>query len=292
MEEHRRAVREISYASSAATRGGRVVIRALENATGRIRMIRRAQGYEREVGDGRDFWQVMVERYGLSLELAGGSLDGIPKSGPMIAIANHPYGILDGLMLGYILSMTRGDFRIVAHQVFRKAEDLDRAILPISFDETPEAVRRNVATRKAAIDYLANGGAIGIFPGGTVSTAPKPFTRPLDPVWRGFTAKMIAKSDAAVVPLFFCGRNSRLFQVASHLHYTLRVALLLNEFRMRADEPVEVVVGEPIPRNAIDAFGGDARSMMDFLRRKTYALGPRPLDADSYGFEFDDRYRS
>lgn len=292
MEDDRREDLEISYACSAATRGGRVVIRALENVAGRIRLIRRAQCCEREIADGRDFWQVIVDRYGLSLEVARGSLDGIPKSGPLIAIANHPYGILDGLMLGCILSMTLGDFRIVAHRVFRKAEDLDRAILPVSFDETPEAVRRNVATRKTALDYLAKGGAIGIFPGGTVSTAPKPFTRPLDPVWRGFTAKMIAESDAAVVPLHFFGRNSRLFQIAGHLHYTLRVALLLNEFRVRADEPAEVVVGEPIPRNAIDAFGGDSRSLKDFLRRKTCALGPRPLDADTCGFECDDRYRS
>ena len=195
----RAAVRDISYAHSAATKAGRAMIRVMENTTGRVRLIKRARGYEDEVAQGRDFWRVMVERYGLSLDVVGGDLSNIPAEGPLLLIANHPYGILDGLMMGHILSEIRGDFRILAHQVFRKAEDLNRIILPISFDETKEAMKLNLRTRKTALDYLAQGGAIGIFPGGTVSTAEKPFGTPLDPGWRGFTARMVAKSDAAVV---------------------------------------------------------------------------------------------
>ena len=127
MSAQRQVAREISYASSAQTRGGRAVIRVLENVTGRIRLIKRADGYEHEVARGRDFWQVMVERYGLSLDVVGGSLQNIPRSGPLILIANHPYGILDGLMMGHILSKARGgDFRILAHQVFRRAPELER----------------------------------------------------------------------------------------------------------------------------------------------------------------------
>jgi putative hemolysin len=283
---------EISYAYSAQTKGGRAVIRAVENATGRLRLIRRAAGYETEVEQGRDFWQVMVERYGLSLDIIGGTLDSIPKTGPLVLVANHPYGILDGLMMGHILSHVRGDFRILAHRVFRKAQDLDRVILPISFDDTKEAVALNLETRKTALSYLAQGGAIGVFPGGTVSTAVKPFGQAMDPGWRSFTAKMIAKSDAVVVPIFFVGANSRLFQIASHLHYTLRMALLIKEFRSRVDEPVRVVIGEPIPRSRLDAHRADTKAMMDFLRRETYALSPRPLKSLDYGFEFEARYKA
>jgi putative hemolysin len=284
--------REISYAYSAQTKGGRAVIRAVENATGRLRLIRRAAGYETEVEQGRDFWQVMVERYGLSLDIIGGRLDSIPRSGPLVLIANHPYGILDGLMMGNILSHVRGDFRILANRVFRKARDLDRVILPISFDETKEAVALNLETRRTALAYLAEGGAIGVFPGGTVSTALRPFGQPMDPGWRAFTAKMIAKSEATVVPIYFEGANSRLFQIASHLHTTLRMALLIKEFRSRMDEPVRVVIGEPIQRSRIDAHRGDTKAMMDFLRRETYALSPRPLKSLDYGFEFEARYKA
>jgi putative hemolysin len=287
MRQERHVARDISYSYSAQTRGGRAMIKTMETLTGRTRLIRRARGYEQEVAAGRDFWQVMVERYGLTLDVVGGSLDSIPRAGPLVLIANHPYGILDGLMMGHILSRTRGDFRILAHQVFRKARDLDRVILPISFDETKEARALNLSTRKAALDYLGQGGAIGIFPGGTVSTATKPFAQPLDPGWRSFTARMVAKSDATVVPVFFDGHTSRLFQLASHLHYTLRMGLMLKEFGKRVDTSVRVVVGHPIGRDALDARARDSKSLMAFLRHKTYELSPRPVDPRDTGFEFE-----
>ena len=284
--------REISYASSAKSRGGRAMVRVLENATGRIGLIRRARGYEDEVAMGRDFWQVIVERYGLGLEITRGSLSSIPANGPLILVSNHPYGILDGLMMGHILSRLRVDFRIIAHKVFRKAGALDRVILPIDFDETKEATRQNIEVRAEALRYLNGGGAIGIFPGGGVATAARPFGRPMEPVWRNFTAKMIAKSGATVVPVFFEGQNSRLFQVASHLHYTLRLGLLIKEFRARIDAPVRIVVGEPIPRARLDAYGTDAKRLMEFLRRATYDLSPRPVPSYDYGLEFEEKYRA
>lgn len=288
MKRHEGVAREISYSGSASTRAGRALIRSVENLTGRLKLIRMARDYEREVAEGRDFWQVMVDRYGLSLQVIGGSFDNIPATGPLVVISNHPYGILDGLMLGNILSKTRGEFRILAHRVFRKAEELEKIILPISFDETREAQEANIATRKAALEVLGAGGCIGIFPGGTVSTALKPFGRPMDPSWRRFTARLITKSGATVVPIFFEGHNSRLFQVASHLHQTLRLALLVNEFKTRVGAPVRVVVGRPLDPTALASHAGDARAMMDFLRAETYRLSPTAIDDLSYGFEFED----
>lgn len=292
MPDQRHIARDISYAHSATTRGGRTMIRVMENITGRISLIKRAAGYEDEVAMGRDFWQVIVERYGLSLDLAGGSLSNIPANGPLILIANHPYGILDGLMMGHILSVVRGDFRILAHKVFRKAEDLNRIILPINFDDTREAVQENLETRKEALHYLGQGGAIGIFPGGTVSTAVKPFEQPMDPGWRSFTARMVAKSQATVVPIYFDGHTSRLFQIASHLHYTLRMGLLIKEFRKRVDTPVRVVIGQPIAQAELQARAKDSKAMMDFLRNATYELSPTPLKSYGYGFEFEEKHRA
>lgn len=291
-KQERHIARDISYAHSAQTRGGRTMIKLMENSMGRLRLIKRAHGYEKDVAQGRDFWDVMRERYGLSLDIVKGSLDNIPRDKPLIVIANHPYGILDGLTLGYILSQTRGDFRILANSVFRKAEELNKVVLPVSFDETKEAVKLNLETRKVALDYLSAGGAIGIFPGGTVSTAAKPFSHPMDPGWRAFTARMIMKSDAVVVPIYFDGHTSRLFQVASHLHNTLRMGLLIKEFKARVDTPVRICIGDPIPRTEIDKRAKDGRALMDFLRRSTYELSPSPLDSYDYGFEFEEKHKA
>lgn len=292
MQNRREVTRDISYAYSAETRGGRAMIRFMENATGRLGLIKRAAGYEDEVAQGRDFWEVMVERYGLGLEVTSGRLSNLPAEGPLIVIANHPYGILDGLMMGHILSVVRGDFRILAHRVFRKAEELNKIILPVSFDETKEAVKLNLETRKTSLNYLGQGGCIGIFPGGTVATAERPFGQPMDPGWRTFTARMIAKSNATVVPIYFEGHTSRLFQLASHLHTTLRMGLLIKEFKKRVDTPVRVAIGEPIPRSEIDARSKDARALMDFLRKSTYELSPTPLQSYDYGFEFEQKHKA
>ncbi|MDB0012008.1 lysophospholipid acyltransferase family protein [Paracoccaceae bacterium] len=287
-----RIARDISYSYSAQTKAGKTVIKLMENTTGRLRLIKRARGYEQEVANGRDFWQVMVERYGLSLDIVAGDLSKIPTSGPLIMIANHPYGILDGLMMGHILSSVRGDFRILANTVFRKSADLQRVVLPISFDETKDAVRENLATRKNALAYLADGGAIGVFPGGTVSTAATPFAQPMDPGWRSFTARMISKSNATVLPVYFEGQTSRMFQLASHLHNTLRMGLLIKEFKKRIDTPVRVVVGDPITQEDLKEFSKDSWAMMDFLRKKTYELSPTPLRSYDYGFEFETRHKA
>lgn len=286
------AAREISYATTAQGRTGRAMIKAMENASGRLGLIRKARGYDTEVAQGGDFWAVIAARYGVTLDVIGGSLDSIPRTGPVIVVSNHPYGILDGLMMGLILSRRRkGDFRVLAHQIFQRAPDLERLILPVSFEADKNATKLNMQTRADAVTYLQAGGAIGVFPGGTVSTAATPFSAPLDPGWRTFTAKMIARSGATVVPVFFEGHNSRLFQLASHLHTTLRTGLFIREFRARNNKPVRIIVGDPITPCVLAQFQKDPKACMDFLRKSTYGLSTQPVDPCQTGLEFEAKYK-
>lgn len=287
----KQAPSQVSYAKVAQSRVGQNVIKLIENAMGRQGLIKRAQDYDIEIAQGRSFWEVMLSRYGVSLDLISGSFADIPAQGPLVIVANHPFGILDGLVMGHILSKRRPAFHILANSVFQDAPELAGTVLPISFDETKEAVKLNLETRATALSSLKAGGAIGVFPGGTVSTAAKPFQRPMDPSWRRFTARMITKSNATVVPVFFDGQNSRLFQLASHIHYNLRVALLLKEFGRRADQPVKIAVGKPISRETIATISHDAQGLMNYLRSQTYALSPQRLDHMDHGFEFEEQYK-
>ncbi|MEO1329980.1 MAG: lysophospholipid acyltransferase family protein [Pseudomonadota bacterium] len=268
---------EITYATGARTRVGRALIRSIENITGRPRLIRMALDYQREMAQGKTFWEVMVSRYKVTLDLPGRGLANIPTDGPLVCVANHPFGILDGLTFGHIMAKTRPDFKILANSVFVKAPEVEPHILPIDFAETRESVKLNIETRKKALEYLKAGGCIGVFPGGTVSTGSKFYKQPFDPEWKTFTAKLIQNSGASVTPMYFVGRNSRLFQVASHLSDTLRLALLINEFDNRVGEAVTVVIGEPIPPETIARYRGDSRGLMRFLRSHTYSLSPTPI---------------
>ena len=268
--------RDISYATSANGLIGQLFIRSIENITGRISLIKRAKDYDIEVAKGRNFWEVIVERYNIKMNLIKGSLEAIPKKGPVVIVSNHPFGILDGLLLGYILSKTRNDFKIIANRVFRKAKDLDEVVLPISFEENREGNLQNINTRNEAIRFLKGGGIVGIFPGGTVATSAKLFSRPLDPFWKRFTSKLILKSGATVVPIFFGGSNSRLFQIASHMSYNLRMALLIREFGRKVDRKVDVAIGKKIGSKYLQRYSKDLDGMMEYLRAQSYSLSNDP----------------
>lgn len=133
---------------------------------------------------------------------------------------------------------------------------------------------------------MKGGGAIGIFPGGTVSTGSRLFSQPVDPEWKSFTAKMILKSNALVVPIFFDGQTSKLFQFASWLHPIFRAGLLVREFKLRTDTSVKIVIGRPISRVRLEVYKDNSKEMMDFLRRETYKLSPNKNQSFVYGYDF------
>ena len=284
-------LKDISYAPSARSRPAQAFIRTVENVTGRRHLLLRAHASITAPDYGDRFWPAMMRAFGLRLEVTRGSLDYIPDTGPLVVIANHPFGILDGLVMGYLLDGLRRDFRIMAHSAFQAAPEVARHILPIDFAGTREAEKNNLKTRADAVAYLRSGGAIGIFPGGTVSTAQHPFMRPADPQWRMFCARMIQRSGATVVPIWFDGTNSRLFQLASRLNYTLRMALLIREFRARVNRPVRMAIAPPISAAMLSRFDGQPKEMMDFLRAATYGMAEAPVDPMQLGHEFEGAYR-
>lgn len=283
---------DVSYAHSAQSKLGRAIIRCLENATGRSALLSRSPNLRTNVHSTQNLWHSIMEGYGVTIDIMQGELGDIPVDQPFIVVANHPYGILDGLVMGSVLAQSGANFKIIANDIFNKAREISDKILPISFKNTREAISLNLRTRKNAITHLSHGGAIGIFPGGTVSTSSKLFSQPADPSWRSFTAKMIFKSNALVVPIFFDGNTSRIFQLASHLHPNIRAGLLLREFKLRLDKPVRIVIGKPIPRCRIDLFKNDSRKIMDFLRLETYKLSPNKNQTFEYGYEFEHKHRN
>ena len=282
---------DVSYAHSAQSKLGRAIIRCLENATGRSALLSRSPNLRTNVHSTQNLWHSIMEGYGVTIDIMQGELGDIPVDQPFIVVANHPYGILDGLVMGSVLAQSGANFKIIANDIFNKAREISDKILPISFKNTSEAISLNLRTRKNAITHLSHGGAIGIFPGGTVSTSSKLFSQPADPTWRSFTAKMIFKSNALVVPIFFDGNTSRIFQLASHLHPNIRAGLLLREFKLRLDKPVRIVIGKPIPRCRIDLFKNDSRKIMDFLRLETYKLSTNKNQTFEYGYEFEHKHR-
>ena len=196
----------------------------------------------------------------------------IPKDGPLIIVANHPFGIVDGMIMCDIAARVRGDFRILINSVLCVDEDLNNHFLPVDFDQTKEAIKTNIATKQKATEAIKDGIPLVIFPSGHVSTADRfGFGKVVDAPWTTFAAKLIKESNATVVPIFFRGQNSRLFHVASHISMAFRSALLLNEARKRFGKTVEIEIGDPIPWQENEAFT-KRKDLTDFLYAKVQSL--------------------
>lgn len=250
----------------------RLVIRGIERITGQPYLKRLYEEYLAERTPGGVFWDEAMARLGLTLDCNFGALDHWPRNGPLVVVANHPYGVLDGVVICHLVSWVRGDFLVLTNELLTRSEELKPYLLPVDFSETDDALHTNLRTRAAAKHHLMNGGCLIVFPAGGVSTTRSIWhKRATDPEWKNLAARLIVQSKAAVVPVYFAGQNSWLFQLASHISLTLRLSLLFKEVRDRIGSTLRVRIGEVVPHESLAALG-DRGAIMQALRETTYAL--------------------
>lgn len=261
-----------SYASDEDSALKRLVIQVIERISGQPELKRLYLEHQNDPRPGESFWNAAVRKLELQVEFNREALSEIPREGPAIIVANHPFGVLDGIIACWLIAQIRDDFKILTNALLNRAEEIKPYLLPIDFEETKEALETNLRSRAESKALLESGGVLIIFPGGTVSTTPTVLARRAkDPEWKNFTARMILQGKAPVVPIFFAGQNSRLFQVASHVSMTLRLSLLFKEVHDRIGGPLQFRIGKRIPHEELKTFK-DRKALMDFLRDRTYAL--------------------
>lgn len=266
-------VDEFSYASPEDPRFKRFVIQMIERMSGQPELKRMYLEHQEKPLPGESFWEAAKRKLRLTIDLNEEGLAQIPPEGPLVIVANHPFGVLDGLMVCWLVSRVRQDFKVLTNALLNRAEEIKPYLLPIDFEETKAALDTNIRSRAEAKALLENGGVLIVFPGGTVSTTPSILSRKAeDPEWKTFTGRMILQGKAPVVPVFFAGQNSMLFQLASHISMTLRLSLLFKEVHDRIGDTLGVRIGTRIPYETLKAFS-DRKQMMAFLRDQTYALG-------------------
>lgn len=262
-----------TYSTACQSRFRRGIVRSIEALSGQRKLRRIYQDYIAKDG-GKDFFDTAIEQLKFNILFDQIKLDSIPKNGPVLFIANHPFGVADGIIFTWLARQVRPDVKVMANHVLCQAPEASKHLLPVNFDGTRAAAAQNVQTRKQALASLQQGGAIGVFPGGGVAASETPLRGPaVDPQWHGFVAKLVQKSGATVVPLHFAGQNSRLFQIASHTSYTLRLALFFRETHRLIGRDIPVAIGKPIGPAELMGFK-QKTDLLNFLRAQTYALAP------------------
>lgn len=198
----------------------------------------------------------------------------IPSSGPVVVVANHPYGVLDGALLTVLLTRVRPDVKILTNFLLSDVPELKRHCIFVDPFETDRSLDSNRRASREALVWLQQGGMLAIFPAGEVSLWQMPARQVADQQWNDTAVRLVRRTGATALPVYFCGHNGVGFQLLGMIHPKLRTAFQLQEFLRQEGKTVEVRVGSPVQAEALTSLAGD-REAIEYLRWRTYLLARR-----------------
>lgn len=261
----------ISYAALEDSRPKQALVRLVELLTGQPRLVRIYEQARRALRPGDDMFGLALRSLDITVRFSAERLAAVPATGPLVVVANHPFGVVDGLVLCHLVSRVRRDFKVMAMSTLCRVPEVRDHVLPINFADTREAVATSARSRAAARALLRAGGCLVIFPAGEVATSRRLFGPAEDAPWHPFAGRLVQGSGAAVLPVRFAGRNSLLFQLASRISPTLRLSLLLGEARSRIGSEVAAHLGEILPHETLRPFK-EPGALVEHIRAVTHAV--------------------
>lgn len=221
-----------------------------------------------------EFCRFSLNALGIDYALAEQDLHQIPSNGPLVMVANHPFGGLEGIILAEVLLKARTDVRILGNYLLTRIPALASHIIPIDPFNPVKAARANARGLKQALRWVAKGGALLTFPAGEVSHLHLRPIRVEDAAWSPHVAALIVKTKAKIQPVYIHGRNSVLFNLMGLLHPSLRTAMLPREMVWKKSSCIQMTMGSPMGWRKL-ADHSSHQAAAGFLRTSTYFLKHR-----------------
>ncbi|MES1256083.1 MAG: GNAT family N-acyltransferase [Acidobacteriota bacterium] len=231
------------------------------------------------VQPGRDgtFEARVLRALGIDIDCDPAAVAALPPTGPLVIAANHPHGVLDGLVVADLVRQRRPDVRLLANRVLERIPELGDLCFFVDPFGGPTAAARSHAGLRAAYAWLAQGRALVVFPAGEVAYRRGPGGTRVDSPWRSTVGRLVRTSHAAVVPICIDGANSRWFYAAGRVHPALRTALLPRELLAKRGSRVRVHVGRAVAAVDLAADGATAKDITARMQRAVAAARPLPL---------------
>ena len=267
-------MRRLSYAGTFTNPVKATTIRVIEWITAKLYLLSLIRKFEKSGAPiGSPFWPKAIRHMGIRIDTPAEEVARIPATGPLVVVANHPHGLVDGMIMAELVNRVRSDFRILTRSLLTGIPEVEEFMIPVPFPHEENARELGLQMRNLTMEHLQRGGVIILFPAGKVAMSEGFFGPAVESEWNVFTHKMIQRSGATILPIRFTGQNSRAFQIANQLSDTLRQGLLLYEIKRALFKPQRPHIGEPIPASELDKWPGNPRGFLAWLREHTLGLG-------------------
>jgi putative hemolysin len=263
---------QFSYANHTDPFLKKLTIRLIERCTGQRKLLKTYLQWSSSPRKQENIFAAGIRLLGVNLVFDNQPLQSIPATGPLLVVANHPYGVTDGLALGDIITRVRPDVKILTNSLLCQPIEFHQYMLPVDFSGTTAARSRTAQTRRQAVEWLQQGHAVAIFPAGGVATRQSPLKgNARDLPWHSFIGKLSNIENVQVQPIYFHGENSPLFHLASHTNYALRLALFFRETVRLMGKNIRVSIGTTIDGRSLPHHEGRS-AVAQYLRQKTFGL--------------------
>ena len=264
-----------SYASKSEHNfAQRLVIKTIETLSGKRKLENLYKDYSRSNNSPEKFWSNILLKMKIKVVNKSKEKLIIPRSGSLLIIANHPFGIIDGLILCSLVSKVRNDYKIMTHETLKFLPELEKFILPVDFgDKNKESKKMNLKTANRAKKQLINQGVLIIFPSGGVSKAKSLRADAVDDTWKLFSAKLIHQTKTDILPIYFDGKNGFLFHLfATKIkNQTLKYSSYMHETRKKIGKEIEIYSGKTISYEELEKYK-DRLELTNLLKNITYNL--------------------
>jgi putative hemolysin len=198
----------------------------------------------------------------------------VPQDGPAVVFANHPFGMLDGILMASFLLRLRPDVKLLANQLLGCMEKLSQHCILVDnmMGEGHEAANRRGI--REALEWVKQGHVLVVFPAGEVASWSHHHRRVLDPQWNRNMARIARMTGAKSVPAFISGTNSVGFHIAGMINPRLRTLFLPHELINKRGRRMEIRFGNPVDGETLKAIHDDDKAI-DLLRWNSSLLSLR-----------------